>query len=127
MPIFRRVLHARPWILMGFCILVAAGIYGLTQTATDSAIERLVVAGDPVAQTTRDFERVFPEGEQAILMLESPDPFSADALQGAGRLERDLNKIPQVSAHSVMTLFRHGGPPVDIGPDDAARLRAFAT
>ena len=66
-----------------FCVLTAAGIYGATRIPTDSAIERLVVPGDPVAQATLDFERVFPEGDQALLMLESPDPFDPAALIGA--------------------------------------------
>jgi predicted RND superfamily exporter protein len=59
--IFVRVLQARYWIIGAFLILAVAGIYGATRIPTDSAIERLVVAGDPVAQATEEFERVFPE------------------------------------------------------------------
>src|ERR1700736_3851231 len=125
--IFLRVLQARRWIVAVFSILLVAGIYGATRIPTDSAIERLVVAGDPVAQATRDFERVFPEGEQALLMLEAPDPFSADALQAAGQLERELDKIPQVAAHSVLTLYHRTGWSETVSPEDAARIRSFAT
>jgi uncharacterized protein len=125
--LFLRVLHARLWIVAVFLVLTVAGIYGATRIPTDSAIERLVVAGDPVAQATRDFERVFPEGEQALLMLEAPDPYTPEALQGADRLERTLNKIPNVAAHSLLTLH----PPTDssgnISPDAAARMKVFAT
>ena len=127
LQIFLRVLQARRWIVLAFAILVAGGIYGVTRIPTDSAIERLVVAGDPVAQATLDFDKVFPEGDQALLMLEAPDPFSADVLQGAGLLERELNKIPDVAAHSVLTLYRRGGAPETVSADDAARIRAFAT
>jgi predicted RND superfamily exporter protein len=80
-----------------------------------------------VAQATLDFERVFPEGEQALLMLEAPDPYDPDVLQGAERLERDLNKIPHVGAHSILTLYRRPGAPETVGPAEAARMRAFAT
>jgi len=125
--IFVRVLHARRWIVAAFAILAMAGLYGAARIPTDPAIERLVVARDPVAQATLEFERVFPEGEQALLMLEAPDPFTPDALQGAGRLERELNKIPHVAAHSVLTLYRRAGAAAAISPDDAARLRVFAT
>jgi predicted RND superfamily exporter protein len=124
--LFLRILHARHWIVALFSILTAAGIYGATHIRTDSAIERLVVAGDPVAQATRDFERVFPEGDQALLMLESPDPFTPEALQGTATLERELNQIPHVAAHSLLTLHPPAGASGNIGPDDAARMRAFA-
>jgi predicted RND superfamily exporter protein len=127
LQIFRRVLQARRWIVAAFSILAVAGIYGATRIPTDPAIERLVVAGDPMAQATLDFERVFPEGDQALLMLEAPDPFNPDALQSADRLERELNKIPHVAAHSLLTLHRRPGSSATIATDDAARVRAFAT
>ncbi len=125
--IFLRVLHARLGIIAAFCIFVAAGIFGATRIPTDSAIQRLIVAGDPVAQATLEFEQVFPEAEQALLMLEAADPFSVDTLEGAAALERQLNTIPQVAAHSILTLFRRAGAPGRISVDDAARARAFAT
>ena len=127
LSIFLRVLQARRWIVAAFSILALAGIYGAARIPADPAIERLVVAGDPMAQATLDFERVFPEGDQALLMLEAPDPFNPDALQSADRLERELNKIPHVAAHSLLTLHRRPGSSETIGTDDAARVRAFAT
>lgn len=126
-PIFLRLLAARRWIAAAFCVLTAAGIYGALHLPTDPSIERLVVPGDPIAQATAQFERVFPEGEQALLMLEAPDPFTVPALTAAVRLESELDKIPNVAAHSVLTLRRPGGADGQIGPDDAARVRAFAT
>lgn len=121
-----RVLHARRWIIAVFAILTLAGIYGATRVPTDPSIERLIVPDDPVAQATLDFERVFPVGEQALLMLEATDPFSPEALQSAERLERELNKIPNVAAHSVLSLH-HAAGSGSISADDAARTRAFAT
>jgi uncharacterized protein len=127
LSIFLRVLQARRWIVAAFSILAVAGIYGAARIPADPAIERLVVAGDPVAQATLDFAQVFPEGDQALLMLEAPDPFNPDALQSADRLERELNKIPHVAAHSLLTLHRRSGSSETISPDDAAHMRAFAT
>ncbi len=124
---FLRVLRARHWITAIFAVLVAAGIYGASRIPTDSAIERLVVAGDPTVQATLEFERVFPEAEQALIMLEATDPFSPDALEGAARMERELNKIPHVAAHSALTLFRRGTLPESFSAEDAAQMRAFAT
>jgi predicted RND superfamily exporter protein len=125
--IFLRVLQARGWILALFSVLTVAGIYGASRIPTDPAIERLVVAGDPVAQATQEFERVFPEGTQALLMLEAPDPYSPEALQSAYHLERELDRIPNVSAHSVLTLRPPAGSSGTISPEDAAHARQFAT
>ncbi len=125
--IFLRVLHARRWIAGVFLILAAAGIYGALRVPDDPAIEGLIVAGDPVARATFEFERLFPEGEQALLMLEAPDPLSIDALRAADKLELELARIPQVEAHSLLDLYRRGAPAAEISSAEAARLRTFAT
>jgi predicted RND superfamily exporter protein len=125
--IFLHVLRARYWVAGVYLLLAMAGVYGASRIPADPAIERLVVAGDPVAQATLEFERVFPEGEQALIMLEAPDPLSQNTLQGAERLERELGKIPKVEAHSVLTLFRRANSSADLSAEDAARLRTFAT
>jgi predicted RND superfamily exporter protein len=72
--VFLRLLRARSWIAGAFLIFAAAGIYGALQVPDDSAIERLIVADDPVAVATSEFDRLFPEGDQALIMLEAPDP-----------------------------------------------------
>ena len=125
--IFRRVLTWRGWIVGAFTILTAAGIGGATRIPTDSAIERLVVAGDPVAQATLEFERLFPEGEQALIMLEAPDPLNVAALRSAEQIEHELDKIPHVEAHSLLTLSDRTGSSTSIALKDAAHIRAFAT
>jgi predicted RND superfamily exporter protein len=127
LQIFLRVLQARYWIVGAFLILAGAGIYGATRIPTDSAIDNLVVAGDPVAQATLDFERVFPEGDQALILLEAPDPLGLSTLQNADRLERELDKIPHVEAHSLLTLYHRTASDQDISPQDAERIRTFAT
>jgi uncharacterized protein len=127
LQLFLRILRARQAIVWIFVLLTAAGIYGVTQIPTDTSINRLIVASDPVAQATREFEHVFPEAEQVLIVLEAPDPLSAAALQGADRLERDLDTIPKVAAHSLLTLYFRAAPPANIGPAEAAKLRAFAT
>jgi predicted RND superfamily exporter protein len=124
--LFLHVLQARYWVAGIYLVLALAGIYGASRIPTDPAIERLVVAGDPVAQATLEFERVFPEGEQALLMLEAPDPLSQATLQGAEQLERGLGKIPKVEAHSLLTLFRRADAAADISTDTYVRHRHVA-
>ncbi|HKN09123.1 MAG TPA: hypothetical protein VJ376_06535, partial [Pseudomonadota bacterium] len=124
---FLRVLRMRYAIVGLFLVLTAAGIYGAARISDDPAIDRLIVAGDPVARATLDFERLFPEGDQALIMLEASDPLSPAVLQSAERLEGELAKIPRVEAHSLLTLYRRAGSTGEISPEDAERVRAFAT
>jgi uncharacterized protein len=126
LQLFLRVLRARHLILGLFALLTIAGIYGALRIPTDSSIDRLIVSSDPVAQATREFERVFPEGEQALIVLEAPDPLSPAVLQGVDQLERQLNQIPKVAAHSLLTLYFRTSPPASIDAEEAAKLRAFA-
>jgi uncharacterized protein len=125
--LFLRVLRARSWIAAAFLVLTAAGIYGALRVPDDPAIDRLIVPGDPVARATAEFDRLFPEGEQALLMLESPDPLSLASLRAADRLEHDLAGIAQVQPHSLLDLYRHGGSAGEITAEEAGRLRTFAT
>src|SRR2546430_5249350 len=104
--IFLQILLMRGWIVGVFLLLTVAGIYGTTLIPNDPAIDRLAVAGDPVARATVDFDRLFPEGDQALIMLESADPLNPTALRAADQLERQLAKIPGVKAHSLVDFFR---------------------
>jgi uncharacterized protein len=125
--LFLRVVQARVAIVGVFALLTAAGIYGALQIPTDTSIDRLIVASDPVAQATREFERVFPEAEQALIVLEAPDPLSPEVLQGTDQLERELDQIPKVAAHSLLTLYFRSTPPAAIGTNEAAKIRTFAS
>jgi predicted RND superfamily exporter protein len=123
---FLRVLRVRGWIAGAFLLIAAAGFYGATQVPTDAAIDRLIVANDPDSRAARDFERLFPEGEHALLMLEAVDPLSPTSLRAADELERKLAKLPHVEPHSAVTIFRRTGTSGPITPEEAARLRKFA-
>ena len=110
-----------------FLVLAAAGIYGALRVPDDPAIERLIVADDPLERATRDFDRLFPEGEHALIMLEAADPLSLASLRAADRLEHALGKIQQVGAHSLLDLFRRTDSSGEISPAEAVSLRKFAT
>jgi predicted RND superfamily exporter protein len=125
--VFLRVLRVRGYIAAVFLILTAAGIYGATRVPNDSAIERLVVAGDPVVRATLDFEHLFPDGEHALLMLEAPDPLSPAALRAALQLEHALAGIPHVEPHSLLDFFPRTASISDWSPAEAAKVRVFAT
>ena len=125
--LFARVLGARRVILVLFALLGALGLYGATRIPDDNTIGSLMVANDPNARATAAFEKLFPEGVQALLLLETPDPLNAAALQGAGALEQRLLGIPGVAPHSLLTVYRSANPAAATGAGAAERIRAFAT
>jgi predicted RND superfamily exporter protein len=125
--VFRRVLGARGWIAGAFLILAAAGLYGALRVPNDPAIETLIVPGDTVARATLEFDRLFPEGEQALIMLEAADPLNLSSLRAADGLEQKLAKIPHVEPHSLLDLYRRGSAAGEISADEAGKLRTFAT
>src|SRR3954465_12962415 len=124
---FRRVLQMRGRIVGMFILLTAAGVYGSTRIPNDPAIDRLVVAGDSTAQATIEFDRLFPEGDQALIMLEGPDPLSPAALRTADQIEHQLDKIKGLKAHTLIDFFRRASPKADLTDSEAQRLRPFAT
>jgi hypothetical protein len=97
------------------------------QVPDDSAIERLIVADDPVAVATAEFDRLFPEGDQALIMLEAPDPLGLAPLRAASHLEQELARIPNVAAHSLLDLYHHAGASAEFSASDAEHVRKFAT
>jgi predicted RND superfamily exporter protein len=127
MRLFTRVLAARYVIVLLFLILGGLGIYGATRIPDDNAIGSLSVADDPDAQATIAFQKMFPEGIQALLMLETPDPLALTALQGADQLEHRLAKIAGVDPQSLLTIYRSAHPGTTLGSADAEPLRQFAT
>jgi uncharacterized protein len=127
LQLFLRVLRARHIIVGIFVLLTLAGIYGALRIPTDTSIDRLIVATDPVAKATAEFERIYPPSENALIVLEAPDPLSPSVLQSADDLERQLGQIPKVAAHSLLTVYFRSSPPASIDPEEAAKLRAFAS
>ena len=124
---FLRVLRARVLIVGVFLLLTIAGIYAATHIPNDPAIERLAVANDPLAAATTDFERRFPEGEQALIILESADPLSLDALREAQQVQEQLGRIAHVQARSLLDLYRRGAAPQQLTAAEAVQIRKFAT
>jgi predicted RND superfamily exporter protein len=125
--VFLRLLHARSYIAGAFLLLTIAGIYGAMRVPDDSAIERLIAADDPVVVATAEFDRLFPEGDQALIMLEAPDPLSLASLRAADRLEKQLAGIPNIAAHSLLDLHQRAGATDEFNAGDAERLHKFAT
>lgn len=108
---FLGVLNARLWIVAAFALAAAAGVFGALHVPDDAAIDSLVVPSDPVARATREFERVFPEGEQALLLLDArADARSKEMARArAAELASRIAAIPGVVAQPLP------GPQLGIG------------
>ena len=125
--LFTRVLAARRTILVVFILLGALGAYGATLIPDDNAIDTLMVANDPDAKATVAFEKLFPEGVHALLMLETADPLNAPALRGAEQLEQRLAAISGVEPQSLLSIYRGANPATSLDAAGAERVRRFAT
>jgi len=125
--IFARILAARRKILIVCVLLGALGVYGATRIPDDNAIGSLSVADDPEARATAAFEKMFPEGVHALLMLETPDPLNEMALRGVDQLEHRLGTITGVDPQSLLTIYRGANPGNTLNPADVDHIRKFAT
>lgn len=118
---------ARRWLVVAFwLVLLPVGAWLALQIPSDGAIDRLVVESDPDVVLTRDFQKVFPEGRQVVLLFEPKgDPFAPDAVKELAAVEDALNQVPHVVTFSALSIFRRKDP--DLGAADyAQRYRAFA-
>src|SRR5208283_101950 len=87
----------------------------------------LVMRDDPDYLATRDFQKVFPEGQFVLLLLESADPFQPEALADADALAAALAKLPGVTVVSVLDSWRRAHPGFQPTPEAVGALRHFAT
>jgi len=124
---FHRLLRLRGAIVVLFVVLGALGAWGASRIPDDNTIGSLMVADDPDARATAQFEKLFPEGDHALLMLESSDPLSAASLQGVDHLEHALGAIAGVHPQSVLTIWRGANPATQLTGEQATAVRAFAS
>src|SRR5208283_56275 len=94
---FARIVALRVPILILYALLVPAAAVLATRIPSESAIFGLVMRDDPDYLATRDFQKVFPEGQFVLLLLESADPFQPEALADADALAAALAKLPGVT------------------------------
>ncbi|HEY1418349.1 MAG TPA: hypothetical protein VGF41_10600, partial [Myxococcaceae bacterium] len=124
--IFARIVALRLPILVVAALLVPGAAVLARRIPSEGAIAGLVRRDDPDWQATRDFQKVFPEGQFVLLLLESKDPFQPAALVDAEALARALSRIPGVSVVSVLDTWRRAHPDFKPTPEGAEALRRFA-
>ncbi len=110
--IFAQVVRLRWWIIAIYAALIPGAVYFALQIPRDNAIGRMVVDTDPAVAATRDFHQVFPERAVALALIESPRPLSDDAVAGVRAVQAALDRVPNVTTYSVLTVWdrmRPGG------------------
>jgi predicted RND superfamily exporter protein len=124
--IFARVIALRVPIVLLFALLVPVAAVLAMRIPSEGAIAGLVMHDDPDWLATRDFQKVFPEGQFVLLLLESEDPFRPAALVDADALAAALAKVPEVTIVSALDTWRRAHPGFLPTPEGAEALRGFA-
>jgi predicted RND superfamily exporter protein len=119
------VMVRRPWVVAAvYAVVVAAAAFLAVGIPRDNSLENMVVSSDPDVAASREFERLFPEGDTVFLMLETADPFAPEALADLERLEHEIEAVDGITAYSVATVWRHARPGAGAPADNAEEFRA---
>jgi len=124
--IFGRIVALRVPILVLYALLVPAAALLATRIPSEGAIFGLVMRDDPDWLATREFQKVFPEGQFVLLLLESRDPFQPAALTDVDALAAALARVPEVTVVSAVETWRRSHPGFTPTPEGAEALRRFA-
>jgi len=124
---FAALLAARWWILVVYAVLLPPAAFLAAKVQQDNSIDRLIIATDPDFVATRDFEKVFGEGEFALLLAEADDPLAPEIVKRVDEIERALAGIPHVAVNSALSIYRKAKAGFDPTPENLAAFRAFAS
>ena len=125
--VFRFIVARRFWIVAFYALLVPLAILQAMRVKSDNSIARLIVESDPDYRNNREFQRLFPEGEQVILLVEAADPFAPETIARVASIERSLGAIPRVSAFSALAPFDRVRPGSRGSAGWTDEFRRFAT
>ncbi|BDG08960.1 efflux RND transporter permease subunit [Anaeromyxobacter paludicola] len=104
------VLRLRWPILAAYALLVPWAALVAARIPNEGAIDRLIVPSDPDYVTTRAFQRVFPEAQTVLLLVEADDPWSPAALDRVARAEAAVRAVPHAGAFSLLDALRRARP-----------------
>ncbi|HYS81295.1 MAG TPA: MMPL family transporter [Anaeromyxobacteraceae bacterium] len=108
--VLARIVRARAPILVLYALLVPFAAMVGARIPSEGAIDRLIVPSDPDYAATRAFQRIFPEVQTALLVFESEDPWSPQAIARLDAAEAALRGVPRVGAFSILDVLRRSRP-----------------
>lgn len=123
---FARILAWRVAIVGLFALLVPLSIIGAGTLRAEGAIGSLVVPSDPDYATTRAFQKIFPETQIVLWLLEFDDPYKPPALATMDAVAKAARSVPGVTVFSTLDIYRrnHSGFAVN-GAPDSEELESF--
>ena len=104
------IVRARAIVLVVYALLVPAAAIVATRIPSEGAIDQLIVPSDPDFVTTRAFQAIFPEQPMVLLVLESDDPWSDNAIAQFDRAEAAVARAPHVATFSLLDGLRRARP-----------------
>jgi predicted RND superfamily exporter protein len=119
--VLARIVAARLPVLVAAALLVPAAAYRATRIPNEGGIDRLIAPSDPDYAATRAFQRLFPEPQVVLVLLESADPWSPGAVARLEAARQALRDVPHVTTFSVLEVLRRVRPQADV-----AELRRLA-
>jgi uncharacterized protein len=125
---FFAALLARRWLVLAlYALLIGPAAFYATKVEQDNSIDRLIIATDPDYIATHEFEKVFGEGEFALLLAEAPDPLAPEIVTRVDEIERALLGIPKVAVNSTLSIYRRAKAGFEPTPESLAAFRTFVT
>src|SRR5690242_6630248 len=104
------VVRARAWVVALYVAIVPLAAVVAARIPSEGGIDRLMVPSDPDYAATRAFQRIFPETQTVLLVLESPDPWSDASLARVEAVKAALRDVPKVGTFSVLDALRRARP-----------------
>jgi hypothetical protein len=124
---FRFIIAKRWWVIAIYALLLGPSVFYALKVDQDNSLDRLIVQTDPDYLATREFGKVFAQGEFALIFMEADDPFALPVVRRLDEVERALNKLPRVNANSALAIFRRARAGVTLDEAQARAFRAFVT
>lgn len=108
--VLARIVRWRGAVLALYALLVPLAAVVAARIPAEGAIDRLIVPSDPDYAATRAFQRIFPETQQVLLLFESDDPWSRQAVARVDAAEGALRAVPHVAGFSLLDVLRRARP-----------------
>lgn len=100
--------------LVIYALLVPVSALLAARIPSEGGIDRLIVPSDPDYEATRAFQRIFPEPQTILLVLEADDPWSPAAIARLEAAQGALRGLSRVSAYSLLDALRRARPAAGI-------------
>jgi predicted RND superfamily exporter protein len=119
--VLARIVRMRAVVLAVYAAIVPVAAFVAAHIPSEGAIDRLMVPSDPDYAATRAFQRIFPDPQTVLLLFQSPDPWSPEAIARLERAKAALREVPHVGTFTVLDALRRARPDASL-----AELRRLA-